>query len=53
MISVWVELIQVFCPALLDIIDKQSTVGGLLITSQFPTEKWHSFLKMRQLRMRF
>lgn len=33
------------CPALLDIIDKQSTVGGLLITSQFPTEKWHGFFE--------
>ena len=33
------------CPVLLDIIDKQSIVGGLLITSQFPTEKWHGFFE--------
>lgn len=35
------ELLPQICPVLLDIIDKQSTVGGLLITSQFPIERWH------------
>lgn len=33
------------CPVLLEIIDKQSMIGGLLITSQFPTEKWYSFFE--------
>lgn len=35
------ELLPQVCPVLLDIIDKQSTVGGLLITSQYPIERWH------------
>jgi DNA replication protein DnaC len=30
-------------PTLLDIIDQQSANGSLLITSQFPTSKWHDF----------
>lgn len=29
-------------PALLEIVDKQSAVGALLITSQYPVESWHS-----------
>ena len=28
---------------LLDIIDKQSQNGSLLITSQFPVDKWYDF----------
>lgn len=30
-------------PILLDIIDQQSSNGSLIITSQFPTSKWHDF----------
>ncbi len=30
-------------PILLDIIDQQSSNGSLIITSQFPTAKWHDF----------
>lgn len=36
------ELLPQICPVLLDIIDKQSTIGGLMITSQYPIEIWHS-----------
>ncbi len=35
------ELLPQICPVLLDIIDKQSSVGGLLITSQYPVAAWH------------
>lgn len=35
------ELLPQICPVLLDIIDKQSSVGGLLITSQYPVANWH------------
>lgn len=30
-------------PILLEIIDQQSAFGSVLITSQFPTSKWHDF----------
>lgn len=30
-------------PILLEIIDQQSAYGSILITSQFPTNKWHDF----------
>lgn len=30
-------------PILLEIIDQQSAYGSILITSQFPTSKWHDF----------
>ena len=30
-------------PMLLDIIDSQSQNGSLLITSQFPVDKWYDF----------
>jgi istB domain protein ATP-binding protein len=35
------ELLPQICPVLLDIIDKQSSVGGLLITSQYLVAAWH------------
>lgn len=35
------ELLPQICPVLLDIIDEQSSVGGLLITSQYPVANWH------------
>lgn len=28
---------------LLDVVDRRMRTGSLLITSQYPTEKWHSF----------
>ena len=33
------------CPTFHEIIDEQSKHGGLMITSQFPTEKWYSFFE--------
>lgn len=36
-------------PILLEIIDKQSMVGGLIITSQFPTESWFDFFEDKTL----
>lgn len=37
------NLDQTLGPILLDIIDQQSAYGSVLITSQFPTSKWHDF----------
>lgn len=34
---------QAIGPILLDVIDQQSANGSILITSQFPTNKWHDF----------
>lgn len=34
---------QALGPILLEIIDQQSAFGSILITSQFPTSKWHDF----------
>lgn len=35
------ELPPQICPVLLDIIDKQPSISGLLITSQHPVAAWH------------
>ena len=32
-------------PTLLEIVDRQSMNGGLILTSQFPTERWHDFFE--------
>lgn len=37
------------CTALLNIIEKQSFVGGLIITSQYPVETWHGLFQDKTL----
>ena len=37
------------CTALLSIIEKQSFVGGLIITNQYPIETWHGLFQDKTL----